>query len=901
MISLYFNKETNFTNNGNVILSDCISCLVIEELNGLYECCLEYPLDSRGKWKYLLEDNIIKVDNQLFRIYNKSKNLKSIKVNARHIFYDLLDNLIGSIDIRGLTGSMALDKIMTNTAYSHKFTHISDISTINTIDLYDEAGDIVDKNPVEAIFKLINIYSADLFRDNYNIRLLGVRGIDRGLVVRYGKNIRGIEENLDTDGICTRIKPIDQDGWTLPELYVDSPYIDSFANPKIKVITFKDVSDENDLRATTQQYFINSKCDTPQFNYKIDFLELTKTDEYKNYSVLERVYLGDTVTIKHTKLNINLKARVIKVTKNALTKRIEKIELGSFKLNIASDITKTIQEVKKDIVKVTSDYKKAIDNATALITGSKGGNVVIRQNNDKKPYEILIMDTTDVMTAGKVWRWNLGGFGYSNTGVNGPYETAITMDGHIVASFITALEIHGEQITAGILKSKTGGCELNLNNNTFKLGDKLIFDGEDLKFGSGVTLLWDQVIGAPTVLSANDIKSTVITKEYIGTLDLLVGREIQMGENTRISWDNVDSKPYIPSEYKDSQAVKAWVDSGYKTHIDDKGVYTGTVIASKILGGEISGTTIKTSNTSNYIHLKNQWSDYYNEDKRLMSIGYFKLNLRQVEDSDFYIPSINFGNLPTGETDADILNKCTNFGTINYFEKTMTLGVVGDDLSKHCAVSLNGHNGTIDFSGKVNFESATVSGLNTDSMISYINDKVITVNQTPIQPVSISFATVKNTNIKMFLAIHCVSDSIGTMFIDVKIDSKSLAFSPKQIMQVGDNIISIPLAVFQVQTGGHLLGISLTTSSGVVTINQDNMQLILESGGLKGGVSPDFPHGEIIQKIIYTDVNNGKLTEEVYVFLENKNNPTSILENINYIPMNINDITTNITVTLIDI
>ena len=119
--------------------------------------------------------------------------------------------------------------------------------------------------------------------------------------------------------------------------------------------------------------------------------------------------MGDTVTIKHSKLNINLKAKVIKITKNIITNRIEKIELGSFKPNLATTFNNATQGIKQDIVQVTSDYQKAIDNATALITGSSGGNVVIRQDEGGKPYEILIMDTEDVMTATKVWRWNING------------------------------------------------------------------------------------------------------------------------------------------------------------------------------------------------------------------------------------------------------------------------------------------------------------------------------------------------------------------------------------------------------------------------------------------------------------------------------------------------------------
>ena len=375
--------------------------------------------------------------------------------------------------------------------------------------------------------------------------------MDRGVLVAYGKNIVDIEETLDLDGLCTRLMPVGKDGLLLPEKYIDSPYIGNYPNPKIKVVEFSDCENEADLRLAGQQYMFNTKIDIPQFNYKIDLLELSKTEEYKNYAVLERVYLGDIVTVKHFRLNLDLKAKVIKIVKNDLTGRTEKVELGSFKPNIATGINSAIQGVKQEIVKVTSAYQLAIDNATALITGSNGGNVVIRQDEYGTPYEILVMDTADVMTAVNVWRWNLGGFGHSSTGVEGPFEVAITADGHIVGTFITALVISGAMIETGIIQSTTGKWQLNLDGETFTLGDKMTFDGTNLTFGVGVNL----------------------------------------------SWGQISDQPFIPTQYTDAEALGAWVNSTYKTHITSSGVYTGTVSAAQISGGTIDGVMINAYDT----------------------------------------------------------------------------------------------------------------------------------------------------------------------------------------------------------------------------------------------------------------------------------------------------------------
>ena len=444
MINIYDSKATNFNHNGLVVLSDCIKCTITEELNGSFELELEHPLDEREKWKQLLEGNIIKADDQLFRIYRKIKTLKGIKINARHIYYDLLDNFLEDVRPTNLSGTGAVAWVLSHTQYAHTFTSLGDVGGSDT-------QYFVRKNPVEAITTIINTWGGELVRDNFEIKLMQARGLDRGVLVSYGKNIQGINETLDMDSLCTRLMPIGKDGLLLSEKYVDSQYINNYPHPVIKVVEFTEIETEAELRAAGQNYILNSKCDIPQFNYKIDFLELSKTEEYKDYAVLERVYLGDTVTIKHSKLNINLKAKVIKITKNILTNRIDKIELGSFKDNIATAINKSIQEVKKEIAHVTSAYQVAIENATDLITGSKGGNVVIRQDDNGKPYEILIMDTADVNTALNVWRWNQGGFGHSTSGINGPFDVAITQDGHIVASFITAFTISANQIIGGTI------------------------------------------------------------------------------------------------------------------------------------------------------------------------------------------------------------------------------------------------------------------------------------------------------------------------------------------------------------------------------------------------------------------------------------------------------------------
>ena len=288
------------------------------------------------------------------------------------------------------------------------------------------------------------------------------------MVISYGKDITGIEEILDNSGICTRALVTGSNGLMLPEIYIDSQYIGNYYHPKIKVVPFNNIGVDTtngiteamaiaSLRTAGQNYFLTTKCDIPQFSYVISMIELSKTEEYKNYSVLETVYLGDTLTIKHSKLLLNLKAKVVSITKNIITGRIDLITLGSFQANISTAINNSIQAVQQQIVQVTSAYEQAIIDATSLMNGSQGGNVVFTLDADNKPTEITVMDTTDKMTAVNCWKWCLAGFMHSSTGYAGDYTVGITADGHILGSMITALEINASQITAGIISGNMIG------------------------------------------------------------------------------------------------------------------------------------------------------------------------------------------------------------------------------------------------------------------------------------------------------------------------------------------------------------------------------------------------------------------------------------------------------------
>lgn len=447
MLVIYSANATSFSNLGLGVLRDfAISPEITEVLNGEYN--LEFEYITNG-WlaEYLLKDNIIKANGQLFRIHNVKPDLKRIKILAKHIFFDLSKNFLDDVAPTKLTGNNALKWILDRTETPTKFKVNGDCTNISS-------ARYVRKNTIDAIYNednsILKRFGGELELDNYNIYLHQKRGKDSGFTILHGKNLTGINVEMDFSTIVTRIMPQGKDGLLLEEKYIDSPFISNYHSPLYKKIEFNEIGidEENgidielarkNLREAAIKLF-SDDIDKPNISIKIDFIELSKTIEYKKYTNLEKVDLGDTVKIIIPKFKLNSKIRVVKTVYNCLLNRITKLELGSITPNIVTEQSKNNRDTnsKLEQINVPSILGQAQDNATKLINHPFKGNLII----DEKTGEIFLLDTKDKATAKMVWKWSLGGFGFSSNGINGPFETAITQDGKIVADFIAAGKIN---------------------------------------------------------------------------------------------------------------------------------------------------------------------------------------------------------------------------------------------------------------------------------------------------------------------------------------------------------------------------------------------------------------------------------------------------------------------------
>ena len=479
---LYEKTENAFTHNGIGFLKDATKCTVTEERNGSYECSLQYPIT--GQWyDRITEGCIIKAkandtsEPQLFRIYKSSKPLKGIVTySAEHISYDLNGIPTLGFSVKNVTPQAAITRAIQDAGLPSAFTAISDISTLNSTTILTPCS-------VRAILggqagSVLDVWGGEFEFDNFVVKLHRHRGSDRGVSIEYGKNLKDLKQEANIADCYTHLMPYarySQDGEDdekievyvyLSEKVLPLNAAENIGHSKAYIMDFTDRFKEGEeiteeaLRAKATAYAAAAELGVPKVNITVSFVQLWQTEEYKNIAPLERVMMCDTVAVRFSKLGVTASAKVIKTTYNTLEEKYDSVELGDAKSSFADTVNKqqaAIEEIKTSVKKgqaeATEQLKKAIANATSLITGHSGGYVVL--NPAEKPQEILILDAPTLEEAVNVWRWNSGGLGYSSTGYNGEYALAMTMDGAIVADFINAGILNGALLQADSVQSSS--------------------------------------------------------------------------------------------------------------------------------------------------------------------------------------------------------------------------------------------------------------------------------------------------------------------------------------------------------------------------------------------------------------------------------------------------------------
>lgn len=477
-------------------LAEASDCQCTEERNGVFELEFQYPMLGRYAAELVI-DRYVKAKpnataaNQFFHIRKVSKPINGMfTVSCEHISYALSGYPVPTVSASG-NAQVAINAILTaaknqlgkDTGFSVATTDITLSSSIALTNVSARAA----LGGVSG--SVLDVYGGEYEFDNHTIKLHKARGKDRGVRIAYGRNMTELKCDIDMDSAYTGIYG-----------YVKNDNVDlhsykavtnsSGINAKTLIRDFSSDFSGGDSKITQSgldsavaAYAAANDINSPTVSMTVSFVDLSQSPEYASFSALESVSLCDTVQIYHKDLNINIKAKVIKTVYDVLRERYTSIDLGSPRANFADVIKQTVNEAKDlrgQLVATKSDltaaYEKAIADATAAITGNSGGYV--RLNPSQNPQEILIMDTPNISTSKNIWRFNLSGFGHSSGGYSGPYRTAITQDGHIVADFIDTGILNANIIRAGIMQSANGEFSFNLESGHIEASDINITGGD---------------------------------------------------------------------------------------------------------------------------------------------------------------------------------------------------------------------------------------------------------------------------------------------------------------------------------------------------------------------------------------------------------------------------------------
>lgn len=459
-------------------LTDTLGCSVHEVRNAEDELVLEYAASGIHAAE-LMPLAIIKAkpnytdDPQLFEIYKVGKVLNGrFTVNARHISYRLSNRLITTGSANNCAGACSLLN-----AQAGAFTISTDKTTAGAFRISEPAS-------VRSYFggkagSLLDIYGGEWKYDNFTCQLLSARGMDRGVTIRYGKNLTQLSQEISIENLATAILPFykDPDGNVTTGAKVQTGLTLSPAR-ELAVDFSQDVDPDSGTAITTQlanlaaRYIANNNFTVAFNSITLDFQQLE--------GLTERVDLCDTVKIYFDALGITATAKCVATTWDVLAERYTACTFGNARANIADTIATQTKELSQTASR--SFLAESVSRATALISGNLGGYVVLHDSDgDGEPDEILIMNTPDISTATKVWRWNKAGLGYSSTGYAGPFGTAITANGEIVAdyvntgnlnaSLITTGTINADLIKAGTIQDAQGNSTINMTTGAASLND----------------------------------------------------------------------------------------------------------------------------------------------------------------------------------------------------------------------------------------------------------------------------------------------------------------------------------------------------------------------------------------------------------------------------------------------
>lgn len=448
MIKLFGKTETSFSSNGDKIIK-AIKARVKKVDNGEFYLELETDLSYVSD----LEEGRIVVaptpqGEQYFRVSNVTKTKNKITTKCLHVFFDSKNYLIEDSYVYQLNCNAALDHLNSATEPTSEFTTISDVPTVASYRC-------VRKSLYEATQTLIERYGGHLVMDKFSIGIRQTIGEDRGVVVRYAKNLKEITCAENWDNVVTKLMPIGKEGLMLPNKYVTSQT--QYAIPYTKTVSFSQdniVQDDyttddgqpdveayqtallQDLEGKAQAY-VNANC-VPQINYT------TKA----NIPITD---IGDTVQVIDDRLGLTLTTNVISYDYDVILGQYREVEFGNFKQTLSGLTTQiataTQAIIDEGVINLQATMSQELQEATDTIMEALGSGYCIYE-----PNAFLIVDRLPKEDAQNVLMINNNGIAFGQNGISGAFTSAWTIDGTLNMQAINVINLTADLIKGGTLK-----------------------------------------------------------------------------------------------------------------------------------------------------------------------------------------------------------------------------------------------------------------------------------------------------------------------------------------------------------------------------------------------------------------------------------------------------------------
>lgn len=463
MIKLFDILDKIYTTNGDKILQP-FSAKVRKEDNGEFYLDIQSSLDYSD---FLLPNQIIVAPTpqgeQAFRIGNVEKTRSKIRLRAKHVFYDSANYLIQDSYVVDKNCNDALDHLNSATSDLSPFTTISNVTNINSFRC-------VRKSLYEALQVVLERWGGHIVRDNWTIGIYDEIGQDNGVTIRYAKNLKDITATYNWENVVTKLMPVGKDGLLLnaadptQSVFVESatqydiPFTKtiSFDQSNIVEDDYRDDEGEVDEEAYQEALLLDLLSQAQSY---VDKNSLPQANYTLNANVEKVTDIGDRIEVIDEKLGISLLTRIIAYEYDCILGKYTELEFGNFSPKLSNLVSNITDETEAMIQESTATIQVTLNNeleqATSQIWDSLSSSYVIYEGD-----KILVVDSLPKETATNVIMINNGGIGFSQTGINGQFQSAWTIDNVLNMEQINVINLTADLIKGGTLKL---GSNLNQN------------------------------------------------------------------------------------------------------------------------------------------------------------------------------------------------------------------------------------------------------------------------------------------------------------------------------------------------------------------------------------------------------------------------------------------------------